>query len=334
MTGPLKADLVLDDLAALQEIRQRILAQVERVVVGQNQVIEQLLITLFVGGHCLLVGPSGLAKTLLVRALADSLDLSFKRIQFTPDLMPSDITGTEVIEENRATGSREFKFLRGPLFANLVLADEINRSTPRTQAALLEAMEERKVTYGGTDHPLDLPFHVLATQNPLAEHEGTYPLPEAQLDRFLFQIDVDYPSLEDEIQIMKTAATRDEVVLTPVIHRLELLRVQKLVRQVPVANEVYRYTAELVRASRPEERGCDKATRDWVSWGAGPRASLGLIVSAQARAALFGRLAVTIDDIRAVAQPGLRHRIVLNFTAASEGIKPDQVIARLLQRVS
>jgi MoxR-like ATPase len=320
------------ELSSLQEIRRRILAQIEQVIVGQDEVIEQLMIALFSGGHCLLVGPSGLAKTFIVRALADSLDLSFKRIQFTPDFMPSDITGWDLLQEDQATGKREFKFSRGPLFANIILADEINRATPRTQAALLEAMEERKVTCGGKDYFLEPPFHVLATQNP-RDQEGTYALPEAQLDRFLFQIHVDYPDMEEEIQIMQTVAARRDVVITPVIHRLELMQAQRLVAKIPVPGELYRYAARLVRATRIGEAEADKHAREYLSCGAGPRASLGLISATQARVALLGRAVPTVDDVRAVVPPVFRHRIITNFNAEAEGVTPDMVISRLLENL-
>src|SRR5262245_62166475 len=326
-------DLRGDDLEAvkqLQEAFRSIKQQLSRIIVGQEEVIEELLISLFSKGHCILEGVPGLAKTLMISTLSRCLSLAFSRIQFTPDLMPSDITGTEVIEENRSTGGREFKFLPGPLFANVILADEINRTPPKTQAALLEAMQERQVTVGRVRHRLDAPFFVLATQKPM-EQEGTYPLPEAQHDRFMFKVFVKYPKFDEEFEIARrtTTLTTEEVI--PVLSGDQILELQNLVRRVPVTDHVIRYTLALVRQTRVGEPGVPKFIRDWLSWGAGPRAVQYLILGAKARALLHGRVHVQTDDIKALAYPVLRHRILTNFTAASEGISPDTVIKRLLE---
>ncbi|MBL9125459.1 MAG: MoxR family ATPase [Planctomycetaceae bacterium] len=314
----------------LRNARERILEQLGRVIVGQNHVIEELLISLFSRGHCLLEGVPGLAKTLMVNTLARSLNLTFDRIQFTPDLMPADITGTEILEENRGTGQREFRFRQGPLFSNVVLADEINRTPPKTQAALLEAMQERQVTVGRVRHPLSDPFFVLATQNPI-EQEGTYPLPEAQQDRFMFQVYVKYPTFAEEFDIARrTTAVMDNTV-EPVLTAQEILELQRTVREVPVTDHLIRYTLSLVRQTRVREAGVpDFVTRE-VSWGAGPRAVQFLILGAKARALLHGRTHVATEDIQALAKPVLRHRLVLNFAAESEGITTDHVIDRLLE---
>ncbi|MEZ6142033.1 MAG: MoxR family ATPase [Zavarzinella sp.] len=319
----------IDAIKNVQKAFQEIKNQLARVIVGQDKVIEELLIALFSRGHCILEGVPGLAKTLMISSLAKSLSLDFSRIQFTPDLMPADITGTEVIEENRTTGAREFKFLPGPLFANMVLADEINRTPPKTQAALLEAMQERQVTVGRTRHKLQSPFFVLATQNPI-EQEGTYPLPEAQQDRFMFKIFVKYPSFEEEMEIARrtTALNMDEP--TAVLTGEQILELQALVRKVPVADEVIKYTAVLVRQTRISEPGAPKFIKEWLSWGAGPRAVQNLIIAAKARALLYGRENVSHEDIQQVALPVMRHRVAANFTAASEGVSTDRVIQKLL----
>src|SRR5271168_4980857 len=327
------AVLAEDDLESVRRLRaayDKIRQQLARVIVGQDRVIEELLIALFSRGHCILEGVPGLAKTLMISTLSKCLSLAFSRIQFTPDLMPSDITGTEVIEENRSTGGREFKFLQGPLFANVILADEINRTPPKTQAALLEAMQERQVTVGRVRHRLDDPFFVLATQNPI-EQEGTYPLPEAQQDRFMFKVFVRYPKFDEEFEIARrtTALTMEEV--RPVLSGDQILELQKLVRKVPVSDHVIRYTLALVRQTRLGEPGVPKFIRDWLSWGAGPRAVQYLILGGKARALLHGRVHVQTDDIQALAYPVLRHRILTNFTAASEGVTSDTVIQKLLE---
>ena len=321
-----------NDLQAMQRVQgafQEIKRQLSRVIVGQDNVIEELLIALFSKGHCILEGVPGLAKTLMISTLAKCLSLDFSRIQFTPDLMPADITGTEVIEENRATGAREFKFLAGPLFANMVLADEINRTPPKTQAALLEAMQERQVTVGRVRHKLTNPFFVLATQNPI-EQEGTYPLPEAQQDRFMFKVFVKYPSFAEEMEIARrtTALAMEEP--SPVLSGEQIMELQTLVRKVPVADEVIKYTLALVRQTRISEPGVPKFIKEWLAWGAGPRAVQNLILGAKARALLYGRENVSHEDVQALALPVMRHRILANFTAASEGVTTDTIIKKLL----
>jgi MoxR-like ATPase len=320
----------LDSVRKLRDGFNEIKRQLGRVIVGQDQVIEELLIALFSKGHCMLEGVPGLAKTLMISTLSKSLALTFSRIQFTPDLMPSDITGTDVIEENRSTGQREFRFLPGPLFANVILADEINRTPPKTQAALLEAMQERQATVGRVRHRLDNPFFVLATQNPI-EQEGTYPLPEAQQDRFMFKVFVRYPKFDEEFEIARrtTALPTEEPV--SVLSGEQILELQTLVRKVPVSDHVIRYTLALVRQTRLGEPGVPKFVRDWLSWGAGPRAVQNLIIGGKARALLHGRVHVQTEDIQALAYPVLRHRILTNFTAASEGVTSDTVIRKLIE---
>ncbi len=325
--------LAADDLEAVRRLQdgfQQIKQQLSRVIVGQNEVIEELLIAMFSRGHCMLEGVPGLAKTLMISTLSKCLSLSFSRIQFTPYLMPSDITGTEVIEENRSTGAREFKFLAGPLFANVILADEINRTPPKTQAALLEAMQERQVTVGRVRHRLDDPFFVLATQNPI-EQEGTYPLPEAQQDRFMFKVFVKYPNFEDEFEIARRTTALASEEIQPVLSGEQILELQKLVRRVPVTDHVIRYTLALVRQTRVGEPGVPKFIKDWLAWGAGPRAVQNLIIGGKARALLHGRTHVQTDDIQVLAYPVLRHRILTNFTAASEGVTSDIVVKKLLE---
>jgi MoxR-like ATPase len=324
------------DLDAVKNVKKAfddIKGQLNRVIVGQDAVIEELLIALFARGHCILEGVPGLAKTLMISTLAKCLSLEFSRIQFTPDLMPSDITGTEIIEENRATGQREFRFLNGPLFANVVLADEINRTPPKTQAALLEAMQERQVTVGRVRHKLGSPFFVLATQNPI-EQEGTYPLPEAQQDRFMFKVFVNYPSYDEEFEIARRTTGTAVEELAPILGGKEILEIQTLVRKVPVADQVIRYALDLVRQTRITEPGCPKFIKEWLSWGAGPRAVQNLVLGAKTRALLFGRTSVTHEDIKALALPVLRHRILTNFTAASEGVTTDIVVKKLLDTTS
>jgi len=306
--------------------------QIGKVIVGQRQVIEQLLMALFSRGHCLLVGVPGLAKTLLVSAVSKILHLSFKRIQFTPDLMPADITGTDILQDDPETGRRKFVFLPGPIFANMILADEINRTPPKTQAALLEAMQEHHVTAGAQTYYLPEPFFVLATQNPI-EQEGTYPLPEAQLDRFMFNIIVGYPDRNEELAIMKQTTGNARPVLEPVLAAEQIMQLQQTVRQVVVADHVFAYAADLVRATRPRDSGVPKFITELVSWGAGPRASQYLILGGKARAILHGRLHVTTDDIKEVAYPVLRHRLVTTFNADAEGITTDDIIGRLIKAV-
>jgi len=324
-----------DDVAAVERLlkaRQQITAELAEKIVGMDQVIDELLIAIFARGHCLLMGVPGLAKTLLVSSLAECLSLTFKRIQFTPDLMPSDIIGSEILQDDPETGHRRFMFERGPVFANLVLADEINRTPPKTQAALLEAMQERKVSVGGDEMLLDEPFFVLATQNPI-EQEGTYPLPEAQLDRFIFNILVDYPAYDEEIEIVRRISGKSQGSLSKVLGRDEIMFLQNLVRRTPVADHLFHYATQLVRATRPKQADAPEVTREWITYGAGPRASINLIVAAKARAVLRGRYHVSAEDVQAVALPVLRHRIILNFAAHSEGITTDDVIRKLLAAI-
>jgi MoxR-like ATPase len=320
-----------EDLRAVERLNQgfdKIRRELDKVIVGQQQVIEEILIAMFAQGHCLLVGVPGLAKTLLIHTLADALSLTFRRIQFTPDLMPADITGTEVIQEDKASGHREFKFLKGPIFANVILADEINRTPPKTQAALLEAMQEHQVTVGGQRHRLSEPFFVLATQNPI-EQEGTYPLPEAQLDRFMFNILVDYPEEDEEFQIVRRTTATLAPTVDEVLSAADILDLQEIVRKVPVADHVIRYAMQFTRLTRKEKGEVPEFIRDYVSWGAGPRASQFLILGAKARAVLHGRYYASTEDVRAVAPPVLRHRIITNFNAEAEGIKADTIVRQL-----
>jgi MoxR-like ATPase len=322
----------LQSVAKLKAATATIKSELSKVIVGQDAVIEETLIAIFTRSHALLVGVPGLAKTLLVSSLAQTLHLGFKRIQFTPDLMPSDITGTEVIYSDPKTNERAFRFLKGPIFANIVLADEINRTPPKTQAAMLEAMQERKVTVGGTDYALPNPFFVLATQNPI-EQEGTYPLPEAQLDRFMFMINVDYPSTAEELQIMKMATGAPIEKPTAVLTEEEILDLQATVRRMPVAEHVYHYAERIVRVTRIKTPEALDYCKKFLSWGAGPRASLNLILAAKARAMLRGQVHVSCDDIAAVTAPILRHRIIPNFAAQSEGITADDVVKKILEAI-
>jgi len=326
--GP-ATDTDLAAVANLKAAHAAIKSELSKVIVGQDEVIDQLLIAIFTRSHALLVGVPGLAKTLLISTLAQALDLSFKRIQFTPDLMPSDITGTEIMQQDPGTGQRAFKFNRGPIFANIVLADEINRTPPKTQAAMLEAMQERRVTVMGQDYKLPDPFFVLATQNPL-EQEGTYPLPEAQLDRFMFMVNVDYPSTEEEIRIMKMGTGTSFAKVQPVLGGEDILALQQTVRRVPVADHVFAYAEKIVRVTRTRQPEALEFCKKFLSWGAGPRASLALIMAAKARAVLGGSFYVSCDDIAAVAAPILRHRIALNFSAQSEGVTIDEVVRQIL----
>ena len=322
----------LEAVAALNAAYSQMTAEMSKAIVGQSRVIEELLIAIFSKGHCLLVGVPGLAKTLMVSTIARILGLSFKRIQFTPDLMPADITGTDVLEEDHTTGKRFFRFVHGPIFANMILADEINRTPPKTQAALLEAMQEHHVTTGETTYPLPEPFFVLATQNPI-EQEGTYPLPEAQLDRFMFNTMVGYPSADEEMEIMKRVTSSYQADLKKTLTHEDILRLQDIVRKVPVTEHVYHYAMSLARATRPHEADAPDYVKEWVQWGAGPRASIYMILGGKARAILHGRYHVTTEDIEVVAYPVLRHRIITTFNAEAAGIKADQVVARLLQTV-
>ncbi len=319
------------DMQAVQQLKrahEAISEEIGKIIVGQHQIIDELLISLLARGHCLLVGVPGLAKTLLISTLARVLDLQFKRIQFTPDLMPSDITGTEVIEEESGSGRKAFKYVKGPIFANIVLADEINRTPPKTQSALLQAMQEHEVSAAGTTYKLDEPFFVLATQNPI-EQEGTYPLPEAQLDRFMFNLWVDYPSESEEEQIVRTTTSAYHANLRILLKAVDIIALQDLVRRVPVADNVISYAVKLVRRTRPADATAPDFIKEWITWGAGPRASQYLILGAKTRAILEGRPTPDIDDVRAIAKPVLRHRLVTNFNAEAEGVNASQIVDRL-----
>lgn len=305
--------------------------EIQKVIIGQDFVIEEMLVALLAGGHCLLEGVPGLAKTLMVKTLSQALHLSFRRIQFTPDLMPTDIVGTEILEEDHVTGKRFFKFNKGPLFANIVLADEINRTPPKTQAALLEAMQEFEVTYAGQTYPLDQPFFILATQNPI-EQAGTYPLPEAQLDRFLLYVKIDYPSSAEEIAILNSTTGSKKITVNPVLSADEIKELQGLVRQVTISDDLVQYVSQVIRATRPDNTFVEYV-KEWVRWGAGPRAGQALILTAKARALLRGRYAVLMDDIFAMAKPVLRHRILMNFKADAENVTSDSVTAELLKAI-
>ena len=330
--APLDEAGAAEMLEKLRDGREKILRQVRRVIIGQDEVVDQVLLSFFAGSHCLITGVPGLAKTLLIMSLGDALDLTFRRIQFTPDLMPSDITGTEILEEDRSTRKRNMKFLRGPIFANIVLADEINRTPPKTQAALLEAMQERQVSIGGTTYLLEKPFFVLATQNPI-EQEGTYPLPAIQQDRFMFSIIIGYPTRDEEISIVNQTTSKRPDKLECVMHAEELLSYQRVVREIPVSDAVATYAVQLVNLSRPTNDQTPDFVKDYVAWGAGLRASHYLVLAGKARAVLSGRLGVSVADIEAVALPVLRHRIITNFKAEAARIRSEQIIERLLEAV-
>jgi len=324
-----------DDVQAVKrlgEAHNRIIDELRKTIVGMEQVLDEMMIAVFSRGHCLLVGVPGLAKTLLVSSLAECLSLSFKRIQFTPDLMPSDITGTEILQDDPVSGQRKFMFSKGPVFANIILADEINRTPPKTQAALLEAMQEKKISAGGEEFHLQEPFLVLATQNPI-EQEGTYPLPEAQLDRFFFNIMVDYPSYAEEIEIMKSVTGVAPKKIEKMLEREEILQLQELVRRTPVADHIFHYAAHVVRATRPNSPDAPEFIQKWVSYGAGPRASIFLILAGKARAILRGRFHVSIEDVQAVALPVLRHRLIPNFAAQSEAVTTDDIVKKLMETI-
>lgn len=324
-----------EDLVLVEKLRQgsrRIISELRKIIVGQDEVINQVLIALYTGGHCLITGVPGLAKTLLIKTIAQIMDLKFKRIQFTPDLMPADIIGTDIIEEDRTTGHRTLKFVRGPIFANIILADEINRTPPKTQAALLEAMQEHRVTTGGTTYKLEEPFFVLATQNPI-ELEGTYPLPEAQLDRFIFNIVMDYLPEDQEVEVVTSTTSNYVPEFERVITGQEVVEFQKVVRKVPLSEQVAQYAVRLVSASRPSPRNQLEFVKNWVSWGGGLRASQYLILGGKARAILQGRYNVSVQDIKALALPVLRHRILTNFYAESEKISSVDIIKRLLETI-
>jgi MoxR-like ATPase len=322
----------LKSISKLEESIKRVRSEISKVIIGQDGVVDEVMIAILTRSHALLVGVPGLAKTLLISSLSEALDLGFKRIQFTPDLMPSDITGTEVIYSDPATNEREFKFLKGPIFANIILADEINRTPPKTQAAMLESMQERKVSVGGEDHKLPEPFFVLATQNPI-EQEGTYPLPEAQLDRFMFMIKVEYPTEEEEFQIMKAYTGSKISKPKPVLTGEEILEMQKTVRAMPVADHIIRYAEKLVRVTRPNSEEALDFCRKWLTWGAGPRAGLNLVLAAKAHALLNGQNYVGCDNVAAVAPAIFRHRIIPNFSAQSEGLTADDITAKILESV-
>ncbi len=330
-----EVDPDVNDIRLVEKLvngRKSILGQLRKIIIGQDEVINEILIALFARGHCLIVGVPGLAKTLLISTIAQILDLKFNRIQFTPDLMPADITGTEIIEEDVTTGRRSFRFIKGPLFANIILADEINRTPPKTQSALLQAMQEYKITNGGSTYPLDLPFFVLATQNPI-EQEGTYPLPEAQLDRFFFNICIDYPKYDEEIEIVKKTTSSFQVEVEKVLSGEEINHLQEIVRKVPASDYVIKYAVNLVGATRHNSSSSPDFIKKWVNWGAGPRASQYLILGGKARAILDGRYNVSVEDVRALAYSVLRHRIILNFSAEAEGINSEELIRRLLDAV-
>jgi MoxR-like ATPase len=323
------------DVEAVQDLKKAyadIRKEIAKVIIGQDKIIEQLLISLLARGHCLLIGVPGLAKTLLIRTLAQVLDLKFSRIQFTPDLMPSDITGTEIIEEDMTAGTKVFRFVKGPVFANIVLADEINRTPPKTQAALLESMQEHRVTAAGQPYVLDEPFFVLATQNPI-EQEGTYPLPEAQLDRFMFNLWLDYPSFQEEVDIVKSTTSLYQPDPLHVLGKSEIIHFQDLVRRVPVSDNVIQYAVTMVAQTRPKADSAPKFIQDWISWGAGPRASQYLILGAKTRAILDGRFTPDIEDVRQMAIPVMRHRLVTNFNAEADGITTLQIVDKLLATV-
>jgi MoxR-like ATPase len=322
----------LEQVRRLQTAYAAMKDEMRKVIVGQDEVVDQLFMALFCRGHCILIGVPGLAKTLMISTLARILSLSFKRIQFTPDLMPSDITGTEVIQEDRSTGQRVFRFIQGPVFANVILADEINRTPPKTQSALLEAMQEYHVTVGGRRHDLDQPFFVLATQNPI-EQEGTYPLPEAQLDRFMFMVKVDYPAMDEEREILRRTTETRHVEIQPILGKEEIQQLQEIVRRVPIADQVLDYALRLTRNTRLTTGEAPGWIKEWLAWGAGPRASQYLVLGAKAHAVLQGRMHVAADDIKAVARPVLRHRLITSFSAEAEGITTDTVVERLLQEI-
>jgi MoxR-like ATPase len=332
VTPQIDPDVLRSRIERFRQVQSEIVTQVRRVIVGQEEVLEQVMIGLFVGGHCLITGLPGTAKTLLVRTMAQTLGLVFKRIQFTPDLMPSDITGTDIIEEDPSNGRRTWTFVKGPIFANILLADEINRTPPKTQSALLEAMQELACTVRGNNYKLDPPFFVLATQNPI-ELEGTYPLPEAQLDRFMFNVVMDYLPEEDEVAVVQQTTARRTATIEPLFTGEDVLRFHELVRQMPIAQNLIRYAVRLTAASRPQQKNAPQFVNDWVSWGAGTRACQFLVLGAKARALVQGRTHVSSDDIRVLAAPVLRHRILVNYRAEAEGTNVEAIIRRLLETV-
>ena len=324
-------ELTEDNIKELLGKLPKLKTEIQKVIVGQEHILDELLVAFLAGGHCLLEGVPGLAKTLLVKTMSQALHLSFRRIQFTPDLMPTDIVGTEILEEDHVTGKRFFKFNKGPLFANIILADEINRTPPKTQSALLEAMQEFEVTYGGQTYPLDRPFFILATQNPI-EQAGTYPLPEAQLDRFLLLVRIGYPTAQEEFEVLNRTTGTVKATINAVITAEEIMQAQNLVRQVSISEDLVRYVSSLIRATRPDTSDLDYV-KEWVRWGAGPRAGQALILTAKARAILKGRYAVLMEDIHAMAAPVLRHRVLMNFKAEAEGITSDKATAELIKLI-
>ncbi len=326
-----KSDVEL--VKQLHETHRQLRTEISQVIVGQQKIIDQIFTAQLCQGHCLIIGVPGLAKTLMIQSLSDLLDLSFKRIQFTPDLMPSDITGTEVLEENKKTGKRTFTFYKGPIFGNIILADEINRTPPKTQSALLEAMQEHKVTANGKNYTLDEPFFVLATQNPI-EQEGTYPLPEAQLDRFMFSLKIDYPSFKEELEIVKSTTSEKQGTLSIILSKEDIIKYQQLIRRVPVSDNVVEFAVKLSAFTRPKNEQSPDFIKKWISWGAGPRASQNLILAAKTTAVLDGRPTPEISDVKTVAKPVLRHRIITNFNAEAEGIDSDAVIEQLINFIS
>ena len=335
MTEPTPEKKKLSDAEAIERLAKAhkiMLAEIHKVIIGQDEILDQMLLTVFCRGHALIIGVPGLAKTLMVRTLARTLQLSFSRIQFTPDLMPSDITGTQIIEEDMATGKRLFRFVKGPIFANVLLADEINRTPPKTQSALLQAMQEYQVTAGGETFELELPFFVLATQNPI-EQEGTYPRPEAQLDRFMLSINIGYPTVTEEHEIVKSTTVDLDADVRPVLRGPDIQLIQKIVRRVPVSDHVIDYAVRLTRATRPKESEAPDFVKQWLSWGAGPRAAQHLILASKARTILDGRYNVSCQDVRSVVHPVLRHRLFTNFNADAEGVTPDHVIDKLIASV-
>jgi len=319
-------------LQSLKDVKQQILAELHKVIIGQDEVIEQILIALFSNGHCLIEGVPGLAKTLMISSLAKILDMNFHRIQFTPDLMPSDITGTEILVENRELGTREFKFIQGPVFSNMILADEINRTPPKTQSALLQAMQEFEVTAGNQTYTLQPPFLVLATQNPI-EQEGTYPLPEAQLDRFMFHIIIDYPSLDDEKQIVRQTSLRSNVGLKPVLDKQKIIDIQQAINDIPVTDHVVDFAVKLVRSTRPHDSEAPAFIQDKINWGAGPRASQNLVIATKTRSILQGRLTPSVEDVIAVADIVMRHRVLVSYTAESDGLKPTDIVHEIIREM-
>ena len=323
----------LELLQSLKSVREQILDELHKVIIGQDETIEQILIALFSNGHCLIEGVPGLAKTMIISSLAQILNLKFNRIQFTPDLMPSDITGTEILIENRQSGQREFKFIQGPVFSNFILADEINRTPPKTQSALLQAMQEFEVTAGNDTYKLEPPFLVLATQNPI-EQEGTYPLPEAQLDRFMFHIVIDYPTFEDEKRIVRQTTIRQSSKLSQIISREKIIEIQNAINDIPVNDHVIDFAVRLVRSTRPSDHDCKSFIKDKINWGAGPRASQFLVIAAKTRAVLHGRLSPAIEDVIAVSDIVLRHRILVSYTAESEGLKPIDIVKEIIKGLS